>query len=304
MSIAKIRYIGLPNCVKLSNGTVDVIATTAVGPRILFYGPSEGENVLALHPDASRATALGIWKPYGGHRLWVWPEFFPATYAPDNRPIECAAESDLSVRLHRREDDAGIEKQIRVTLSPTGSKVRLEQTVTSRNLWPVDIAPWALTIVKPGTSIIPRTPFQSHEDHVAVTQPLALCAYTNLQDPRFTLGLKYILLRADPSRADAQKIGLRNKQDWCAHLAKDMLFVKRFTHDELASYPDYEVNTELFTRAGFQELELLGPHRVVQPGDSLTLVEEWHLFEDVHVADTTDLDALDAAITPKIQTLF
>ena len=87
MSLETLTYMGLPDCIKLSNGTVDVIATTAIGPRLLFYGPTGGRNVLAHFPEATKETALGTWKPYGGHRLWVWPEVFPATYAPDNDPI-------------------------------------------------------------------------------------------------------------------------------------------------------------------------------------------------------------------------
>jgi hypothetical protein len=65
---------------------------------------------------------------------------------------------------------------------------------------------------------------------------------------------------------------------------ENLLFVKRFTHDESAEYPDYGVNTEVYTEGRFQELELLGPHRVVCTGESLVLTEEWNLFPDVEVA--------------------
>ncbi|MGI4828143.1 MAG: hypothetical protein ACRYFU_08135 [Janthinobacterium lividum] len=305
MSIETVTFMGLPNCLKLSNGTVDVIATTAVGPRILFYGPTGGANIFAQFPDASKETALGTWKPLGGHRLWVWPEVFPATYAPDNDPVEHTTEGEFSLHLRQPVDKAGMEKQIRLTLSPTGTDVHLEQTITSHNLWPIDIAAWAISVVQSGTSIIPRVPFQTHDDYVPVTQPLALCAFTDLQDSRFTLGLKYLLLRSDPALSSSQKLGLRNKQDWCAHIVNNMLFVKRFTHDERAQYPDYGVNTEVYVEGAFQELELLGPHRPVEPGDSLTLVEDWHLFNEVGLdAQTTDLERLDAVITPLIKTLF
>ena len=303
MSLETLTYMGLPNCLKLSNGIVDVIASTAVGPRLLFYGPTAGRNVLAHFPEASKETALGTWKPYGGHRLWVWPEIFPATYAPDNDPIEHVPEGALSLRLRQPVDRAGMEKQIRLSMAAEGTAVRLEQTITSHNLWPVDIAAWAVSIVEPGVSIVPRVPFQTHDDYVPVTQPVALCAFTDLQDPRFTLGLKYLLLRGDPSRPGSQKLGLRNKQGWCAHLVEDLLFVKRFTHDERAAYPDYGVNTEVYTEGRFQELELLGPRRVVAPGDSITLVEEWNLFTDVAVSSPEDLDLLGAAIDPLIQSL-
>ena len=305
MSIETLTYMGLPNCLKLSNGTVDVIATTAVGPRILFYGPTGGANIFGHFPDASKETALGTWKPLGGHRLWVWPEIFPATYAPDNDPVEHVTEGDFGLLLRQPVDRAGMQKQIRLTLAPTGTAVHLEQTVTSHNLWPIDVAAWAISIVQSGTSIVPRVPFQTHDDYVPVTQPLALCAFTDLQDPRFTLGLKYLLLRSDPARSDSQKLGLRNKQEWCAHLVNNLLFVKRFTHDEREQYPDYGVNTEVYVEGAFQELELLGPHRVVEPGQSLTLVEDWHLFQNVNLdSQTTDLERLDSTIAPLIQSLF
>ena len=304
MSLETLTYMGLPNCIKLSNGTVDVIASTVVGPRLLFYGPTGGSNVFAHFPDASKETLLGTWKPYGGHRLWVWPEVLPATYAPDNDPIEHTAEGDFGLVLRQPKDKAGMQKQIRISMSPEGTTVRLEQTVTSHNLWPVDIAAWAISVVEPGSSIVPRVPFQTHDDYLPVTQPVALCAFTDLQDPRFTLGSKYLLLRGDPTRQTSQKLGLRNKQNWCAHLVGDLLFVKRFTHDERADYPDYGVNTEVYTEGRFQELELLGPHRVVPTGESLTITEEWNLFTGVTVATPDDLDLLDAVISPKIQKLF
>ena len=305
MSIETVSYMGLQNCIKLSNGRVDVIATTEVGPRILFYGPTGGTNIFGQFPDASKDTALGTWRPYGGHRLWVWPEVFPATYAPDNGPIEHTVAGEFELLLRQPVDKAGMEKQIRLTLEPKGTEVRVEQTVTNHNLWPIDIAPWAISIVAEGTSIVPRAPFQSHDDFVAATQPLSLFAFTDLQDPRFTLGLKYILLRCDPSKANSQKLGLRNKENWCAHVANNMLFVKRFTHDEPASYPDYEVNTEVYTEGRFQELELLGPHRVVATGDSLTFVEHWHLFENIGIEGTTDdLEKLDAMLSTRLPSLF
>ncbi len=305
MSVEKISYMGLPNCLKLSNGSVELIATTDVGPRILRYGFIGGENLFAEFPHNATKTTFGDWKPYGGHRLWVWPEVFPATYAPDNDPIEYTVEGELGVTLRQPVDAAHMQKQIRLTLAATGTAVKLEQKITNRNLWPIDIAAWAITVVQCGTAIVPRVPFQSHDAYVAVTQPLALCAFTDLQDPRFTLGLRYILLRADPTLKNSQKFGLRNKENWCAHLVNNTLFVKRFTHDEQAEYPDYGVNNEVYVEGGFMEIELLGPRRNVPTDDSLSLTEEWHLFKDVEVSDKEKaMDRLHQAIEPKIRTLF
>jgi len=56
MAIDQLSYMNLPGCIKLSNGTVDLIVTTAVGPRILFYGRTSGQNHLGQFPDNSVKT--------------------------------------------------------------------------------------------------------------------------------------------------------------------------------------------------------------------------------------------------------
>jgi hypothetical protein len=84
----KIEYLNLPNCIRLTNGEVEIIVTTDVGPRIISYNFVGGENILGEHPNARVETALGEFKPYGGHRLWIAPENMPNSYAPDNAPIE------------------------------------------------------------------------------------------------------------------------------------------------------------------------------------------------------------------------
>src|SRR5262245_4917634 len=88
VKVEKVAYFNQPNCYKLSNGTVEIIVTTDIGPRIIRYGFPGEDNILAELPDLSVKTDLGEWKPYGGHRLWTAPEAMPRSYAPDSTPIE------------------------------------------------------------------------------------------------------------------------------------------------------------------------------------------------------------------------
>src|SRR3982751_6411327 len=96
--ITRVEYNDLPDCLEISNGEAKLIIPTAIGPRVLFYGLDGGDNVFGWHPGAAVETALGTWKPYGGHRLWVAPENMPLSYAPDNDPIECGTDGELAVR--------------------------------------------------------------------------------------------------------------------------------------------------------------------------------------------------------------
>jgi len=46
-------------CCKLCNGTVELLVTTSVGPRIIRYGFPGQENILGECPDAVVSTELG-----------------------------------------------------------------------------------------------------------------------------------------------------------------------------------------------------------------------------------------------------
>ena len=52
-------------CVQLSNGTVEVVVATTIGPRIVRYGFVGGDNLLGWVPKDEVKTALGSWKPRG-----------------------------------------------------------------------------------------------------------------------------------------------------------------------------------------------------------------------------------------------
>ena len=73
----KVNYLGQPDCYRLSNGTVELVVTTNVGPRILRYAFAGGENILGEVPESTVQTELGEWRPLGGHRLWTAPEASP-----------------------------------------------------------------------------------------------------------------------------------------------------------------------------------------------------------------------------------
>ena len=80
----KISFGDLDDCVRLANDEVELVVATGFGPRIVAYSLMGGRNVLGLHPHARIESALGEYRIYGGHRLWIAPEDPAKTYAPDN----------------------------------------------------------------------------------------------------------------------------------------------------------------------------------------------------------------------------
>ncbi len=294
----KITYKDQANCLKLTNGIVDVIVATDFGPRILFYGFTGAENILGEHPDAKVTTELGEWKAWGGHRLWTAPEASPRSYAPDNQPVEFVIENENSLRLvQRAEPPTNIEKEIIVTLDEVGSGLTVAHQIRNRNLWGIEVAPWALTIMNGGgVCLFPQEPYRSWDEYLLPARQLVLWHYTDLSDSRWTLGKKFLRLKSDAEQSAPQKIGLANKQNWAAYHRQQTLFIKRFVYEEGATYPDFGSNNETYTAGSFIELETLAPLQRLEIGASATHEERWSLFNDVGIGATDD--DTEAALTP------
>ena len=84
----EIEFAGWDGCIRLTNGLVDLVATTAVGPRLIRLGFVDGQNFFKVIRETAGLTGGNEWHNFGGHRLWHAPEVFPRTYAPDNLPVD------------------------------------------------------------------------------------------------------------------------------------------------------------------------------------------------------------------------
>lgn len=298
VKVEKVAYFNQPNCYRLSNGTVEVIVTTDIGPRVIRYGFLNAENMFAELAGSGVKTELGEWKPWGGHRLWTAPEAMPRSYSPDNSPVTYKIEGGNSIRLIQPvEPKTGIEKEMTITLDPQGSGVRVQHKLTNRNLWAIRVAPWALTILRGGgIAILPQEPYRSHDDYLLPARPMVLWHYTKLNDPRWMIGERYIRLKVVDAMNEPQKIGIANKQGWAAYHLGETMFMKRFAYKDGATYPDYGSSTEVYTAGPFIEIETLAPLADMEVGDSVEHVERWHLFPNVQIMDSEA--TLDAAIKP------
>lgn len=85
--IEKTKYKGWENCVRVSNGRVELVVTTDIGPRIIRYGFVGKENEFCEVKSQLGLIGGDEWRIYGGHRLWHSPEDEKRTYEPDNGPV-------------------------------------------------------------------------------------------------------------------------------------------------------------------------------------------------------------------------
>ncbi len=278
----KIAFKGWEHCYRLSNGLIELVVTGDVGPRIIHLGLPGQENEFCEYEEWSGATGGDTWRNYGGHRLWHAPEMRPRTYAPDNAPVIVEEHGDFVRFSQPVEASTGIQKELDIAVAPDAPRATVTHRLRNINLWAVEFAPWALSVMaQGGVAVIPLPPRGSHSENLLPTGALALWAYTDLTDPRWTLGRRYILLRQDPQATAPQKIGALVSEGWAAYVRDGHCFIKTFDYTPGAAYPDLGVNMEAFTNGRMLEVETLGPLVKLSPGAAVEHVERWTLFADV-----------------------
>jgi hypothetical protein len=277
MSIERREYAGWPDCWWLGNGEVELVVPGQIGPRVMRYARVGGPNLFHNFPHALGKSGEPVWQNRGGHRLWAAPEG-PLSKALDNEAVVIEGEG---LRLHLRqqvEPETGLEKEIEIALAPTGSAVTVRHRITNRGTTPVKLAPWALTVMRPGgVAIAGFPPRLGHTERLLPTNPLTMWAYTDLADPRWRFTRRFLLLRQDPTAATPQKAGLFNEDAWVGYAIDDDLFLKRAGASEASTYPDFGCSVEIFTNAAMLEVETLGPMSTVAPGGAVEHVEDWSI---------------------------
>ena len=283
VTIKKIAYRGWKNCCRISNGKVELIVTTDVGPRVIRFGFIGGQNLFKEY-DAQLGKRGGkAWRIYGGHRLWHAPEDSKRTYFPDNSPVTVEQRAGKVCFIQPVETTTGIQKEIEIKLAPNRASVELVHRLRNTGAWPVELAPWALSVMAPGgTGIIPLPARGSHPKDLLPGNLLTLWLYTDMSDRRWTWGRQYILLRQDSSpKSQPQKLGALVPDGWAGYALNGQLFVKKFACFAGANYADYGCNFETFTNHEMLEVETLGPFTKIAPGQTVEHTETWSLFDNV-----------------------
>jgi hypothetical protein len=297
MTIEKTDYRGWANSYRVSNGIVEAIVTSDVGPRIMRFGFVGGQNFFKEFEDQLGRSGEAAWQPRGGHRLWAAPEDRVKTYAPDNGPVQVKIANNVLEAIEPVEALTGLEKRIVVNMSAAGSDVEVIHSIRNAGQAAVTLAPWALTMLAPGgVGIHGFPPRASYEDALDVSSPLIMWAYTNLTDPRWRLLHRYLVLQQDPQNSTPQKMGAFNRRTWGAYLLNRELFVKRSeAPGPPRDYADNGCSFETFTNADFLELETLGRLATLAPGKSAVHMERWSAYRNVFIEQWDD-DELDRVL--------
>jgi hypothetical protein len=282
--------------IKITNGIIDLIVSTAFGPRILFFGFCGGPNEFFLKQDDLEQYAPDdTFRIYGGHRLWTAPENLQTTYFPENQPLEWEQKEDtLHIRSNAKTGNL-VEKEITISMQPDAPVVQLTHHVRNCSAWELRYAPWALSVmVSGGLAVLPLPARGQHDGNLLPNGSLVFWAYTNFADPRWRYGFEYLRVQQDPQICEPLKFGLAAESGWLGYANHGHFFAKQSPIITGADYPDRGTPFQIYLDADILELETMGPLQHVSAGAALDHTETWVLLDQV------DLPQNDADINTKI----
>jgi len=277
--IEKISYGGWDECVHLSDGRIELVVTTEVGPRIIRFGLVGGKNEFCEVPADLGRRGGKRWRLYGGHRLWRAPEDRRLTYLPDNDPVEWKEIGNGIAVAQRTERPTGLKKEMEIVFLPQSGRVGVLHRISNRGRRPAVLSLWAITAMAPGgTEFVPR---EKKDTGLLPNRALILWPYTRHDDPRVRWGDDSIFVRQDPRIASPFKVGFAGGPGRAFYRNRGRIFAKTWKVVPGAIYPDFGAVYETYTNAVMLEMETLSPLVRLAPGESAEHGEEWSLSSDV-----------------------
>lgn len=271
-----LTYGNFGNCVCIENGTIKLIATIDVGPRIVFFGFCDGPNMLFEDTDRNFVEmnrGYGVWYAYGGHRIWCAPEQMPETYLPDNSPVSVTFENDV-LTLTPPKTIFGKQYSLVCKMSENNSVV-IENCIRNVSDKPMTFAPWSVTGLAPGgTECIPLC---TDNNGFLPNRTMCLWSYSDIKDKRFTLSDGYALLSQNPQAEKAFKVGFNVTDGYILYINKGQNLKISFDGYKKVNYPDFCCNFETYTNRLFLECEILGELKSYEPGETALITEKWEL---------------------------
>lgn len=306
MSVTFENIGGFGNKLRISNGIVNVDVSTDFGPNILnfsfvgkegFFFNDEEMKLKNTNPLIEKNYGIkgAYWDNYGGHRLWESPERKVRTVIPANEKVEVEKTPNGAIFKTPAMPFVNTRHETEIVLRENKAEVEIYHRITNRNAWAIELAPWAITVLKHGG--IEVMPVPKEPTGLLPNSALVLWPYTKLNDKRYYFGENYIMLKPDSKAEKSTKIGIMQKEERAYYFINNMLFEKQFAFEKEKTYPDFGVNFETYSDRGILECETLAPLTKIDCGETACHSEVWKLYDNVEMPEMGDEEAVEKILS-------
>ncbi|HIE53418.1 MAG TPA: DUF4380 domain-containing protein [Armatimonadetes bacterium] len=289
---------------RLKNALIAVVTVPAIGGRTMVYDLGT-RSLLYTNPKeygqvypAAQTEGERVWHNWGGYKTWPAPQSHWGG-PPDplgsyldageyKGEIVQAEGNQASVRVTSTadQDTTGLRFTRTLTVYRGTTRVKVEQTMTNISdkpvrwsIWDVTQVPGALgegeTFSDDARVYFPLNPQSRHQRGFEVQAGKADSEQWMPNLAPGIMGVKYL--------GERGKIGADSFGGWIAYADErhGYVYVKLFTPDPKAEYPDNGSTVEVYTNRAadglpYLEVEVLSPLQDLEPGESYTFPEDWY----------------------------
>lgn len=295
-------YKDFGRVVSISNGVIKAYVTVDIGPRIIYFGFENGQNIMrddrasfGSLTDEKFETFFGKgkkWENLGGHRIWLSPESYPETYYPDDAPVSYAKTDFGAVFTPNPETENGVAKTLEIKMDPDDSNMQVIMTAKNISEKPLDFAIWGLTVSALGGNLI--IPMNDNNTGLLSNRIISVWPYTDMSDSRIYWGKKYVTLRQESTADTAIKLGFDLNKGSVYYCLGDDVFTKSYdTNHPDGKYPDGGCSFETYTCNNFTEVESLSELKTVAVGQTVSNTEHWSLCKKPCEVDFKDDNSIE-----------
>ena len=289
-------------CLCVTNGVIEAYVTVDIGPRIIRFGFVGEQNIMCSNrkafPPMSDKTFTDYygegkrWENLAGHRIWISPESYPETYAPDLDPVEYELTEYGAIFTPAPEKENGVAKTLEIKMDPDDANMLVSMKVQNISDKDKTFAVWGLSVSeKDGTLIIPMN---TNDTGLLANRSISVWPYTDMSNDRIYWGKRYVTLRQDGKYEQPIKLGFDLNCGTVYFCLNDEIFRKSFdTNHPDRTYPDGGCSFETYTNENMIEVESLSELKTVKPGDSSCLTESWSLYKKPCQVDFKDDSSID-----------
>jgi len=302
IKVKEIVHKDYGNCLRLSNSSVTIMVSLDYGPRILHFSMNDGSNVMFFNRDPEylkkgsdfdRIFYPGAyWNIRGGNRLWIAPHSYPHAFYPDNESVEYILLESGARFIPKPRTQIGAQLSTEVLLDKEAPTVTINQSILNISSEPKKWAAWSITSVDAGG--IEIIPLSQKQTGVLPNRQVVYWPYTDIVDNRIILRNRYAVLMHDQNVSAPFKIGFNNDSGWACYVNNGICLTIRYDHIDQAEYPDFGVSYETFADDRMVEMEVFSPLKILQPGESVSLLEKWNLSSlEIGLSEANKMDILE-----------
>lgn len=281
----EIKQLTLANygkCVSIDNGTVKLIISIDVGPKIIFWGYSNGKNILhvpyEIDEDAKNLNSqisTGISLKRYGHNLMLEYENGTSEFLSSGSAVYSLLPE--GVRFSYTIPELGINVNLEIITQNSTDSIMIIHSIENTNIEAQNFSICSSTCVAPsGTLLVPQN---TENTHNSPNRVLSLWKKSSIKDPRLSIFNKFICFN-NMKNADAPplKLGLNNTNAWATYTKEGNTFLKHYLHNKDAKYLNFGSSFIIDSKKDTLTLKVLSPIYNVQQNEIAKMVEYWSLF--------------------------